>query len=345
MTLDGVSVVICSYNGALRLPPVLAHLARQDPTGDIPWEVIVVDNASTDDTAAVARREWPRGHCVPLRVIAEPRLGLAWAKERGLSEARYELVSFVDDDSWVCPGWVRTVADACARHPEAGAVRGDLEAAFDTVPPPWFESFKGYYSLGPNLPEACDITEAEHPLCGDGMTLRKAAWLDLRSKGFSFAMSGRRGDQFNGVEDLELALALRLAGWRLWYDPHLRLQQWLPPAKLEWRLLRGRLRDMGAAWAALEPYALALRALSEMPSSATWKLLDRMPMKWLWRVLLDLRLLARRPLASLLGTFFDLEGSQAVLIRDGACGRIGRLLAMRGRYDSFVREILNREWR
>jgi hypothetical protein len=63
----GVSVVICSYNGALRLATVLSHLAAQEAGAGTPWEVIVVDNASTDGTADTARRCWPAGHAAPMR--------------------------------------------------------------------------------------------------------------------------------------------------------------------------------------------------------------------------------------------------------------------------------------
>src|SRR6185437_5482655 len=65
----GVSVVICTYNGAARLPRTLAHLAAQENTGAIAWEVLVVDNASTDDTAEVARRCWPAHAPAPLRIV------------------------------------------------------------------------------------------------------------------------------------------------------------------------------------------------------------------------------------------------------------------------------------
>src|SRR5690348_8092021 len=73
----GISVVICTYNGAERLPQTLAHLAAQEDTGTIAWEVLVVDNASTDDTAEVARRCWPADAPAPLRVVGEPRMGLS----------------------------------------------------------------------------------------------------------------------------------------------------------------------------------------------------------------------------------------------------------------------------
>jgi len=51
----GVSVIICCYNSVKRLPVTLAHLKSQVVFGQIPWEVIVIDNASTDRTAEVAK--------------------------------------------------------------------------------------------------------------------------------------------------------------------------------------------------------------------------------------------------------------------------------------------------
>ena len=71
----GVSVVICCHNSAKRLPETLAHLAAQDVPVGTPWEVIVVDNCSTDGTSEVASRTWASRMTVPLRVVREERAG------------------------------------------------------------------------------------------------------------------------------------------------------------------------------------------------------------------------------------------------------------------------------
>ncbi|HLB90290.1 MAG TPA: glycosyltransferase, partial [Terriglobales bacterium] len=105
----GVSAIVCCYNSASRLPATLAHLASQRCEGRFPWEVILVDNASTDGTGRIAQELWPQDAPVHLRVVHEARLGLAYARQRGISAARYELLSFVDDDNWVCPNWVQLV--------------------------------------------------------------------------------------------------------------------------------------------------------------------------------------------------------------------------------------------
>src|SRR5687768_534263 len=124
--VEGVSVVICTHNGAARLPAVLSHLAAQQ--AEVPWEVVVVDNASTDDTAQVATRHW-QAQAAPLRVVSEPQLGLSNARRRGLDAAAYPIVAFVDDDNWLAPDWVATAARLMAQLPDVGALGGFIEAA------------------------------------------------------------------------------------------------------------------------------------------------------------------------------------------------------------------------
>jgi glycosyltransferase involved in cell wall biosynthesis len=99
MTLTGITVAICTHNGAPRLTETLTHLARQVVPSGLPWEVLVVDNVSTDGSAAVARETWPVGAPTSMRVIAEMLMGLGNARRRALRESRFPLVNFIDDDN------------------------------------------------------------------------------------------------------------------------------------------------------------------------------------------------------------------------------------------------------
>jgi cellulose synthase/poly-beta-1,6-N-acetylglucosamine synthase-like glycosyltransferase len=71
----GVSVVICCYNSSQRLPQTLGHLLAQECEVDLPWEVIVVDNASTDGTAEVARSVWSCDATTPAQGCRRTRAG------------------------------------------------------------------------------------------------------------------------------------------------------------------------------------------------------------------------------------------------------------------------------
>jgi len=134
----GVSVAICCHNGEEQLPATLAHLRDQRVKSEIPWEILLVDNASTDRSAQVARLCWANETAAPLRVVQEPQLGLNCARERALREARYEIVSFVDDDNWVSSDWVAVVSETMSAEPELGAIGSINRAVSGIAFPPWF---------------------------------------------------------------------------------------------------------------------------------------------------------------------------------------------------------------
>lgn len=117
-----VSVVLCCHNSTQRLPPTLQHLAAVTVPPRVDWDVLVVDNASTDDTAACARTLWAQaGAPVPLRVLSEPRQGLNYARWAGIRAARGDIISFVDDDNWVDTRWLEVITDVFVAEPRVCA--------------------------------------------------------------------------------------------------------------------------------------------------------------------------------------------------------------------------------
>ncbi len=326
-TERGVSVIVCCHNSAPRLPKTLAHLEAQRDTGGVPWEVIVVDNASTDGTAEVARESWRRRDGASLRVVREPHLGLIFARIRGLAEAAHDVVTFVDDDNWVCHDWVGLVARIMDAQPEVGGCLGFCEAACETSPPAWFEQHRGSYAIGPDGLEPGDITWTRDHFWGAGLTVRKSAWERLAGSGFRPQVVGRRGRALSSGEDTELCLALRMAGWRLWYEARLRLQHFLPAGRLTPPYLRRLHRAFGAASVGLDPYLLA--------AATPWR---RQVRDAAGRLLLRRRDLLRpwRHPASV---------GDDVLLAQRLYGRFRALLASRETYDKSMRRIQDAPWR
>jgi len=335
----GTSIVICCHNSAKRLPETLAHLARQVSTDALPWEVIVVDNASTDDTAKVALACWPAGHPAPLRVEAEPNPGLMYARRRGLAAARYDLVSFIDDDNWVCPEWVGLVHRIMSEHPEVGALGGQVEAVCEVEPPPWFEQHKGCYAVGRQAPESGDVTDTRGHLWGAGLTIRREAWIRLLSAGYRPLLSDRKGKALSSGGDTEICLALRLSGWRLWYDERLTMKHYLPAQRLRWAYLRGLHRGFGLAWTVLN----ATYRGFDRPEPRT--LADRRWSTWWWPAASAARGLVTHYLRYLL-TYRSLhEGEHEILHVEAQIGRIVAFMRYRNQLERARREIRTAPWR
>lgn len=118
LPLMDITVVICTYNGAERIPDVLDALRTQTGLGGVEWEVLVIDNNSTDDTAEVVERireTWDAGP--PLTCVTETRQGLAYARQRAVDEAGGTLVAFLDDDNVPEPDWVSAAVSFAANTP------------------------------------------------------------------------------------------------------------------------------------------------------------------------------------------------------------------------------------
>jgi glycosyltransferase involved in cell wall biosynthesis len=329
-----VSVVICCHNSALVLPPTLAHLGNQRVHPSLRWEIVIVDNASTDGTADVARAAAARLH-LPLRVVAETRLGLAYARTRGIEESRGEIISFVDDDNWLSRDWVQTVADIMSAHPEAGAVGGYVEPEFETTRPAWFTPVAYLYATGPVGVSPGDVT-TRCMLCGAGLSVRRSAMADIGRKGFRAIAVGRQGAGVGAGEDSEMTYSLRLAGWRLWLDERLRLKHFLPVRRLSWSYAR-RLA-YGSAFATPERDALVYAC--KPPRSGMTYGLRLLRERWFWQVGTALGKIMpawRGVLKRALG--WGRDGDADVLRAEFALGRFSGLMATRASYNARAREI------
>ena len=128
-----VSVVVCTHDRAELLRLALASLAAQAPPPG-GFEVVLVDNRSTDHTPAVAAEFATR---LPLRYVHEPEMGLCIARNTGWRAARGTWVAYFDDDAEAEPGWLTAVADAFARHPDAGVVGGRVIPVWEAPQPAW----------------------------------------------------------------------------------------------------------------------------------------------------------------------------------------------------------------
>jgi glycosyltransferase involved in cell wall biosynthesis len=125
-----ISVVVPTRNRAALLDRLLASLQDlQYPR----WEVIVVDDGSSDDTRQVAEARRRRG--LPLTYLYEPWRKMGAARNLAMSRARGEIIAFTDDDCTVDSAWLRVIADTFNRSPESLGVQGKTVTDHSTMTP------------------------------------------------------------------------------------------------------------------------------------------------------------------------------------------------------------------
>jgi glycosyltransferase involved in cell wall biosynthesis len=332
----GVSVVICCHNSETLLPATVLRLKNQHAS-DVSWEVLVIDNASTDKTALVARECWGDDWPAPMRIIHEPRLGLCYARERAFEEAQYEIVSFVDDDNWVTPEWVCTVSECMSADSKLGAI-GSLNTAVADVPfPEWFSRYCHYYAAWAYREPATFPTWA---LSGAGMSIRKSTWQNLRRDGFRLSLTGRLGNRLSSCEDVEIGCAIQLASWKIRVEPRLQLQHYMTPTRLQWTYLRGLLRGVGEANVILDSYLF-------VSQSDHVDLLNRLRLCWWTRLAKEiLYLIHSSRIAKLIGSSRrDMEGDDEVADIELRIGRLLGLLRLRSRYGQLRQDVARARWR
>lgn len=222
------SVVIPTYNGVNRLSAVLEKLRSQLGTEAISWEIIVVDNNSRDLTSEVVQafqKNWRSD--VSLRYVFESLQGIAFARQKGVEEAKGELIGFLDDDNLPDSDWVIQAYLFGKKHPKAGAYGGQIHAAYQVKPPANFERVEhlllAIRETG-NEPYLFSPEKLQLP-SGAGLVVRRQAWLN--SVPSKLVNSGRGGN------DYEVSLNLYKAGWEIWYNPKMHLTHDIPSKRLE----------------------------------------------------------------------------------------------------------------
>lgn len=225
-----LSVVICTHNprpGYLRR--ALDGLRKQTLSYDR-WEVVLVDNESTPPIASSVDLSWhPNARCV-----VEGRLGLAFARQRGMREAQADLVVFVDDDNVLDPNYLSTVMLIENKWPQLGVWgSGSIIPEFEVPPDQRLHGFldlrdskQAYWSNVPNcepaMPWGCGLCVRE--------SVAKAYCIQYERS--NLKITGRLGNGLMGGEDTEIGFVACSLGLGIAVFPELRLTHLTPAERL-----------------------------------------------------------------------------------------------------------------
>jgi len=230
----GLSIIICCYNSEARLPKTLEYLAKQEISKDIPVELIIVDNASSDHTKEIARKEWEKYKTHFLfRIIDEEKKGQMHARKKGVLESQYEYILFCDDDNWLQSNYLEIAFNLMESNERIGALGGQGIAVSDIDLPEWFSDFAWGFAAGKQAKESGDISKRGF-IWGAGMTTRRYLLIKVFDDNYPFLMQGRTGSQLSSGDDTEICKRILLLRQLLYYDEALSFYHYMSPNRLTW---------------------------------------------------------------------------------------------------------------
>ncbi|MBW4443474.1 MAG: hormogonium polysaccharide biosynthesis glycosyltransferase HpsE [Plectolyngbya sp. WJT66-NPBG17] len=240
------TVAIRTYNGASNLPSLLDHLQTQMKTNGVCWEVLIVDNNSTDSTSEIIQqyqRHW-QGEA-PLRAVLERKQGAAIARRRAIEEAQGKWVGFIDDDAVPTPTWVQDAFDFAESRPKIGAFSGQIIPEYESEPLPSFDRI-AYHMPVMMLPE--QFCYRQYPKRGYpegvGLVIRRDVWLEYVPERQMIQGPVKSGFALKG-EEVESLSHIRRTEWEIWYNGKMAVIHRIPTRRLERGYLLNFFRIIG----------------------------------------------------------------------------------------------------
>lgn len=206
-----VSIIVCTRNRAKDLRETLESISRTDVPDDLPAELLIVDNASTDRTPEVVRCAAPM-NMIPVRYVHEPRKGKGYAYNTGMAEAVGEIFLFTDDDVRVPANWIEGMCRPISNG-EADAVQGGIRIA-PHLERPWLRGMLRVW-----LAAVEDPRRAPEGLVGANMAFSRTA------AACAGAFDPRLGPGAAGYyDDTIFGWSLARAGQRIAYRPEVAVE-------------------------------------------------------------------------------------------------------------------------
>jgi len=239
-TTSDVSVVISTYNRCALLEGAVKSLLRQDSEG-ITYEVIVVDNNSTDRTREVVDRLVPASDG-NLKYVFEAKQGASYGRNAGIENALGPIVAFTDDDVRVSHNWIANIKRAFDVYRDADFVGGRILPDWNTRPPAWLTRDHWWPLALVDLGERVQRVDAGNPMC------LPTANASFRKEVFS--QLGGFSPEFSGREDHEMLLRLWLAGRHGIYAPGIIATALVQPERMtksyhrRWNMITGKFNSL-----------------------------------------------------------------------------------------------------
>lgn len=225
MKKNFISIIVCTYNRDCYIGQCLDRIAAC--TFDAgKFEIVLVDNNSTDGTASECSSFAERHPDINYRYIIETRQGLSYARNRGISESSGDVLVFLDDDSFVEQDYLSKLTEYLKQYGETAAFGGRIDPVFESGKTPewlckWTYSWVSAINLGD---EVVPFKNGKYPI-GANMGFRRSALngIDL----FDTSL-GRTGKNMLGGEEKDIFSRISASGGEILYFPDIKVRHMIP---------------------------------------------------------------------------------------------------------------------
>jgi glucosyl-dolichyl phosphate glucuronosyltransferase len=278
-----ISVIICTRNRAFLLRKAITSVVSQNfPKPD--YEVVIVDNGSTDQTPEIALEFQDRAQ---IRYIHEERIGLCIARNTGWRAAEGRYVAFFDDDAMACSGWLDAIKGAFQdSNLPIGVVGGRVTPIWEREPPSWLANeIVGSLTIVDWGPVDKNIKDIRREwLVGTNMAVPKAILIEV---GGFHPWLDRVGTNLLSSGDVFLQREIMRRGFCCRYVPKIAVQHLVPASRLDQRWFVRRFFWQGVSDAVMylienspsPRERLRLAAYRSMTLTRSWRRLTALPLR------------------------------------------------------------------
>jgi len=242
------SVLICTRNRADYLSNTI-HKAAEQKLSCGNFEIVVVDNGSTDHTPELVQKCQAAITKIPLRYVVEKEVGLSVARNRAVREANGRIFCFLDDDAIPEPEWLEWLIRGYADNQSVMSVGGSVVPIYETPLPAWFpESLE--FIFRPQIHEAV-LHQVAYPYYpyGANFSIRAEA---VRYVGEFNTSLGYKGADLIPCEETEFLLRLEKAGFKVLMEPRAVVKHIIPANRLTQKYLQRRQYAFGRGCALMD---------------------------------------------------------------------------------------------
>ena len=224
-----LSLIVATYNRAESLITALQSVVEQTAPKE-EWECVVVNNNSTDDTAARFKTFAEDHPDVQLRMVDEQRQGLSYARNRGIGESEGEYIAIIDDDERIAPDFIASYIALFDSTSDPMAAGGPIVAEYPSGMPRWMSSFtERPIANTMYFGDKVTLFPAGRIPGGGNMAIRRSA---IRRYGVFDTSLGYVGEKLIGGEECDLFERLQIAEAKYYYVPGAVMYHIIPKEKL-----------------------------------------------------------------------------------------------------------------